>query len=127
MKILPKQYAIALYESTKNVSLQEAEKRIRSFVDLLRKNNDLSLGDKIIQQYHKYYREQKNIFRIEIISSEKLDSIELNKILKKFDRQIEIEEKIDKSLIGGIIIKINDDCLIDGSVKRKLEDLQKIL
>jgi len=51
----------------------------------------------------------------------------LNKIIQKFKNQIEIKEKIDKSLIGGMVIKIDDSLLIDGSVKRKLEDLKKNL
>ncbi|MCK4891662.1 MAG: F0F1 ATP synthase subunit delta, partial [Candidatus Pacebacteria bacterium] len=41
--------------------------------------------------------------------------------------QVEVEEKIDKSLLGGIIIKIDDNTLIDGSVKRKLENLRACL
>jgi len=56
-----------------------------------------------------------------------LSSETLNKIIQKFKNQIEVEEKIDKSLINGVVIKINDDVLIDGSVKRKLEDLKKEL
>jgi len=125
MKITPKQYAVSLYESTKNVRGAELEKRIKKFVEILRKNNDLSLENEITQQYCKYYRDKKNISKIEIISSEKLNAKMLGRILQKFERQVEIEEKIDKSLIGGIVIKIDDNILIDGSVKRKLEDLRK--
>lgn len=127
MKITPKQYAIALYESTKNVGGAELEKRIKNFTAILKKNNALSLTDKIIQQYHKYYRTKKNISKIEVASSQKLGSETLNKILEKFSKQVEIEEKIDQSLIGGIMIKIDENTLIDGSVKRKLKDLQKEL
>ncbi len=127
MKITPKQYAISLYETTKNVEEFKIEKRIKNFVNILKKNNDLSLADKIIDEYNKYHRNQKNISKIEITSSNKLDSKILNKIIQKFKNQIEVEEKIDKSLINGIVIKIDDDVLIDGSVKRRLEDLEKEL
>lgn len=127
MKITPKQYAMALYESTKNVGGTELEKRIKNFTAILKKNNALSSADKIIQQYYKYYRTKKNISKIEVASSQKLGSETLNKILEKFSKQVEIEEKIDQSLIGGIMIKIDENTLIDGSVKRKLEDLKKSL
>ena len=127
MKITPKQYAISLYETTKNVDKFKTEERIKSFVSILKKNNDLSLANKIKDEYNKYYRSQRNISRIEISSSDKLDSETLNGIIQKFKDQIEVEEKIDESLIGGIVIKIDDDVLIDGSVKRKLEDLRKEL
>ena len=127
MKITPKQYAISLYETTKNVDEFKTGERIKNFVNILKKNNNLSLADKIKDEYNKYCRNQKNVSKIEIASNDKLDSKILNKIIQKFKNQIEIEEKIDKSLINGIVIKINDDVLIDGSVKRRLEDLRKKL
>ncbi|MCK5084438.1 MAG: F0F1 ATP synthase subunit delta [Candidatus Pacebacteria bacterium] len=125
MKITPKQYAISLYESTKKVDKLEIEKRIKKFVDILEKNNDLSLSDKIINEYNKFNRNLRGVSKIEIASNDKLNSETLNKIIQKFKNQIEIKEKIDKSLIGGMVIKIDEDILIDGSVKRKLEDLKK--
>lgn len=127
MKITPKQYAVSLYESTKGVDKLKSEQRVGSFVEILKKNNDLSLAAKIIEQYYKHYRKEKNISKIEIASNDKLSSETLNKIIQKFNKQIEIEEKIDKSLIGGVVIKIDGNILIDGSVKRKLEDLRAVL
>lgn len=125
MKITPKQYAISLYESTKNVDEIKIDKRIKRFIDILKKNNDLSLVDKIVDKFHECYRQERNISKVEITTNDKLNSAILNKIIHKFNNQIEIEEKIDKSLIGGIVIKVNDDTLIDGSVKRKLKELKK--
>ncbi len=125
MKITPKQYAIGLYESTNNLPEAELAKRIKNFVGILKKNNDFSLEKKIVQQYYKYHRTKRNISKIEITSSQKLNSETLNNILEKFSKQVEIEEKIDRSLIGGIVIKIDENTLVDGSVKRKLEDLRK--
>jgi F-type H+-transporting ATPase subunit delta len=124
MKITPKQYAVSLYESTKGVDKFVSEQRISSFVNILKKNNDLSLIAKIIEHYYKHYRREKSISKIEIASNEKLSAETLNKIIQKFHKQIEIEEKIDKSLIGGVVLKIDDNILIDGSAKRKLEDLK---
>ncbi len=124
MKITPKQYAVSLYESMKGVDRLKSEQRVGNFVKILKRNNDLSLAIKIIDQYYKHYRKEKNISKIEIASNEKLSSETLNKIIQKFNKQIEIEEKIDKSLIGGVVLKIDDNILIDGSVKRKLGDLR---
>ena len=127
MKITPKQYAISLYESTKDSNDIEMDKRINNFVNILKKNNDLFLSNKIIDYYYKYQREQRNISKVEITSNEKLDSETINSIIKKFNNQVALEETIDKSLLGGIIIKIDDNTLIDGSIKRKLENLRKKL
>ena len=127
MKITPKQYAVSLYESTKNVDKIEIDKRVKKFINILKKNNDLSLVDKIVDKFHECYRKERNISKIRMTSGAKIDSEILNKIIHKFNNQIEVEEKINKSLIGGMVIKINDDTLIDGSVKRKLEELEKSL
>ena len=127
MKITPKQYAISLYESTKNVDQVKIEKRVGRFINILKKNNDLSLINKIIDQFYECYRQEKNITKIEITSGDKINSEILNKIIQKFHSQVEVEEKIDKSLIGGMVIKADNDTLIDGSVKRKLEDLRNKL
>ena len=125
MKITPKQYAISLYESTIKIDKVQAEQRIGNFIEILKKNNDLSLVDKIIQQYYKYYREQRNISKIEVSSAKKLNPEILNKIIQKFNKQIEIKETIKESLIGGIILRVDDNLLVDGSVKKKLENLKK--
>ena len=125
MKITPKQYAISLYESTFKIDKVQAEQRIGNFIEILRKNNDLSLVDKIIEQYYKYFREQRNISKIEVSSAKKLNPEILNKIIQKFNKQIEIEETIDESLIGGIVLRIDNNLLIDSSVKKKLENLKK--
>ena len=127
MKITPKQYAIGLYESTIKIDKIQAEKQIGNFIKILQKNNDLSLIDKIIQQYYKYHRSQRNISKIEVSSAKKLNPEILNKLVQKFNNQIEIEETVDESLIGGIVLKIDDNILLDGSVKKKLENLKKNL
>lgn len=124
MKITPKQYAISLYESTQNTDKAEILQRISNFIDILKKNNDLSQINKIIQYYHEHYRKIKKITKIEITSSKKLSSGMISKILQKFNKQIEMEEKIDPRLMGGIVIKINDNTLIDGSIRKKLNDLR---
>lgn len=127
MRTTPKQYAISLYEATKEVPKEEAAQFVENFVKLLRANNDLSLGKKIITEYENYYRKQKGISKLRITSSEKLSSEAINGIVRHFSKQVELEEKVDESLIGGITLQIDDDILIDGSVKKKLESVRKAI
>jgi len=127
MKLTPKQYAISLYETTKGASNEEAEKLIKNFVDLLRLNNSLSMEKRIIEEYEAYCRKQKGISKLHIRSAAKLDPSTVSDIVKHFSGQVEIEEEVDPQLIGGISVTINDDTLIDGSVKKKLETLYQEL
>lgn len=124
MKITPKQYAISLFEITKGASNEESAVLIKNFVNLLRFNNALSLEKKIVEEYQTYCRKQKGISKLRIRSSEKLSPEIVSDIVKHFAGQVEIDEEIDPSLIGGIAVEINDDILIDGSVKKKLADLR---
>lgn len=125
MKTTPKQYAISLYEATKNASKAEAPELVANFLKLLRTNNDFSKANRIINEYQAYYRKQKGIAKIKVSSSEKLSSATTSGIMKHFDGQVEMEEAIDETLLGGITLEIDDNILIDGSVKRKLETLRE--
>ena len=124
MKITPKQYAIALYQSTQYIPEKEASRIVKNFVDVLRKNNDLSLGEKIVEEYQNCVRQEKNISKIQITTSKEIDSDIINALTRKLEQPIEIEQKVDSGLIGGAVIRIGD-VLIDGSVKNKLERLRK--
>jgi F-type H+-transporting ATPase subunit delta len=48
---------------------------------------------------------------------------DLNRIVGS---KTEIKQKIDRNLIGGVVLKV-DDTLIDGSIKRQLENLKDTL
>ena len=123
MKITPKQYSVALYESTQHLPEKEVSKTIKNFVGVLKKNNDLSLGEKIIGEYQDYCRRKKDIAKVQITASAKIGGDIINALTKKLGRAVEIEQKVDRSLIGGAVIRMND-ILIDGSVKKKLEELR---
>jgi len=124
MKITPKQYAIALHQSTQYISEEEASRIIKNFVNVLKKNNDLSLGGKIVEEYQNCVRREKNISKVQITTSEKISSDIINALTQKLEQPIEIEQKVDNSLIGGAVIRVGD-VLIDGSVRNKLERLRK--
>lgn len=125
MRTTPKQYAISLFEASKGATKEEMDGLIINFIRLLRQNNDFSLANKIIEEYAKHYRAEKGIARLKVTSSEKLGSDEVSDIVKHFQRQVELEEAVDPSLVGGIILEIDDDIRIDGSVRHKLAILKE--
>ncbi len=47
----------------------------------------------------------------------------IEKLKIKYGKKVELEETVDPDVLGGILIKVNDD-LIDGSVRTSLEDLK---
>ncbi len=88
----------------------------------------------LLPDIHKYFVELidkiNNRQQIKVITSVRLEKSVLknieNSISEKLKKSIIIEEAIDESILGGIIIKI-DDKLIDGSIAKDLNILKNKL
>ena len=48
------------------------------------------------------------------------------KLEKTYDKTVIIEEEIDKSIIGGIIVMVGSD-VIDGSIKNRLKEMKDVV
>ncbi len=82
----------------------------------------------ITEAFSEAYRAHKGIVRVEITSARELSDAERSEINAKFEAsgmgQLELTEKVDASLIGGLRIKVGDK-LMDASIQKKLNELQK--
>jgi F-type H+-transporting ATPase subunit delta len=130
MKINPKKYALALYES---VALEEGsiENLLKNFVKILAKNNDLSKAKKIEIEFNKIWNKKKGIVDANIISAKKTDQETLEIIENYINKisgspNVNMQEEIDKNMIGGIIIKYEDK-ILDGSLRTSLKTLKEKL
>lgn len=126
MKYNPRQYAQALYDSLKDVKENEIDSVFKNFYSILLRNNDLKLISKIIEKIEEIDKEERGIVEIEVTSAKKIDKDLALKIREIIGNKVEIKEKIDPSLIGGLRLQIND-LLIDGSIKAKLNKLRQSL
>ena len=48
------------------------------------------------------------------------------KLAKKYDKKIILEQEIDKSIIGGLYVRVGND-VIDGTVKSKLDEMKDLM
>lgn len=100
------------------------------FVDLLCRKRRCEILRDIIKRYEEYVLELKGIIRSNITSAVALDSEQIEKIKKRISRltgkTIRLEQEINRDLIGGFIIKL-EDTVIDLSVRGQLESLRKQL
>ncbi|ADK69382.1 F0F1 ATP synthase subunit delta [Mycoplasma mycoides subsp. mycoides] len=82
----------------------------------------------ILKVLYKKLLAYKNIVLGEVYSTEKLTKTQLNAIKKKIsnkvNKKVELVNKIDPTLIGGIKVSVEDK-VFDGSIKAKLEALKK--
>ncbi len=131
MKITAKQYALSLYESVKNKKEEEIRDIIDNFINLVVENNDVSKIDKIIDQFEIVWNKEEGIVEAEIVSARKLD----NKTVKLLDgyiaglagaKKVVMGERIDKSILGGVIIRYGDKVL-DGSMRARIDNLKNEL
>jgi ATP synthase F1 delta subunit len=128
MKITEKQYAASLYQSVKDKNKKEADVVIENFVKILIANNDVCKLNQIIEQFEKVWNKEEGIVEAEVISAKRLD----NKIVKLLNgyiaklsgaKKVETAERVDKNILGGVVIKYGDK-ILDGSLRTRLEDLK---
>lgn len=98
------------------------------FMKLIIRHRREDLFHEIADSFVKQYREYKNIGVAEIITATPLSTDLKSKIIaqlkKQEGREMEVIEKIDVNLIGGLVIRIGDK-QFDGSISRKLSDLKR--
>ncbi len=86
--------------------------------------------DPIIRAYTKQYDGFHNISRGIVYSTESLSEEEIESLRKvlsnKFQKKVELENRIDEELIAGISVKL-DGKVIDNSIKARLENLRRSL
>lgn len=125
-KITAQQYAILLYEITSGEA--NIQKKIKSFLGILVKNNDIGKIDDIIKEFEKYDKKQRGIKDVEIISAKPMAKEIKDQITEIFKSQgkIDFKETINPELIAGLVV-IFGDMMIDGSLRKKIRDLNKSL
>ncbi|HQV76152.1 MAG TPA: ATP synthase F1 subunit delta [Flavobacteriales bacterium] len=95
---------------------------------LVRKGREALLPE-IAAAYNELYKQNKNIITAEVssaieLSAEALEKVRAQAIEKHPGKTIELVQRIDPSLIGGVVIRIGDE-QYDGSVSRRLSDLRR--
>ena len=103
---------------------------VRNFLKILVEKNRFNLIFIIIEEFKKLLNKMNNIAQVDITSAielkeERKEEIQ-NKLNEILSKKIDIEYKVDDSIIAGLIFKIEDDVL-DTSFRRKIEDLKKEL
>ena len=131
MKIKETQYAKTLYALTKNKDHHEIDGVVSNFLKVLIKNGQVKLATKIIQKFNEIWNSDEGIIEAQVVSTHKLESAQLHKIesylKEKYDsKKVLINNKVDESIKGGIIIKVKDEVL-DGSIANQLKMLKNNL
>lgn len=100
------------------------------FIELIaKKGREVLLGE-IAASYEEQVNQYKGIKPVTIVSAVALDEATKNKIVAKIQGTVsgtlQVTEKIDPSIIGGFIVRM-DDKQIDASVANQLDNLKQRL
>jgi F-type H+-transporting ATPase subunit delta len=99
-----------------------------SIVDILTRKNREPLLPEIAREFHNAYNEYKGIGKANVTTSVPLDAATRKKIEEMVrnlsnKKDIELDEKVDKDLIGGFVLNVGDR-QIDSSIRSKIKSLK---
>lgn len=84
----------------------------------------------IVEEYEKLYNEHENIVKVLAITATKMDEKALGKLKvnleTKLNKKVEISNRIDNSVLGGVLLKVGDK-IIDGTIVGQLETMEKAI
>ncbi len=101
-----------------------------AFVNIITKKGREAYLPEINEEFIAQHRALNRISKIRVTTAEKMSDSDLASIKAKLQAStvtldnLEIETKIDPSIIGGFVIEIGDK-LYDASVSHKLDELKK--
>ena len=105
-------------------------KEVNNFLKIILDKRRINSIFQITKEYEKLVDKHNGVVKADAyttipLDKDKLKTIE-NKLSSMTNKKVKLENKIDKSLIGGIKIKIGDK-VIDDTIKTKLSDIEKSL
>ncbi|AZV55311.1 F0F1 ATP synthase subunit delta [Clostridium sp. AWRP] len=103
---------------------------ILSFLLVLIEKDRINEIDGKLREMENIYLESNNTVKAKVKTVVALNDDERNalieKLEKKFNKKVLIEEEIDPSIIGGVYVEVNNE-VIDGSIRSKLSEMKKIM
>ena len=113
-----------------NVYGDKLSKEVLNFIKILVDKRRVRYLLDIASEFEKMVLDYKGIVKALAYSSVKLSDEKIKKLEEKLSQQtgktVEIENRIDESLLGGVMIKFND-VVVDGTLKGKLKSLEGVL
>ena len=126
----PKVNRDKLAELVQAICKDQVDKEGTNFLKMLLENNRLALLPDITKQFEVLKAEDEGYGEVEVVTAYAFTKEAQTKFAaaleKKFNKKIHMNVTVDKSLIGGVVVR-SGDRVIDGSVKGQLQHLQKAL
>ena len=110
-----------------NGVFSDADETSKNIIDYLIDKDRMSIIRFIATEYLKIYYKENNEISVTATFPKEINEEQRKKLLQKLEnktgKKVVLDIKIDNSIIGGGIVRINDD-VIDGSIKRQMENIK---
>ncbi len=123
MKHSPAHYAQALHDVFEKTSDSARPEILGNFLKVLEKNHDGRLLPRILSRYEKIFLNTRNLKKIDVEAASILAPAVRKEIEEKAGGNILLTESVNPSLIGGLVITVNDTVRVDASVRSRLAKL----
>lgn len=124
MKYKPKEYAKALVELLLVKGADEREKEIAvNFIKFIKNNGDEGKADKIISYAKDLFIKKTGRRRVILETARKIKPFQKEFFDSLIHKGDVVEEKINKDLIAGIKIIINNEKQLDASMLKKINNI----
>ncbi|WP_040662201.1 F0F1 ATP synthase subunit delta [Nitrococcus mobilis] len=119
-----------LIELISNIGGKTFAKTTHNFLKVLVYHGRLTLVPEIAELFEEQRRDEEGKARVEVVSAFKLSPTHADAIAqamtKRLDREVDLTIRIDKSIIGGVIVRAGD-LVIDASLRGRLQQLAQEL
>ena len=113
-------------EIVEDVFKNQINSKIINFLKIITDKNKFKDFAEIKSEFENLYNEEKNIKTVDVTSAIQLSDEQKHRVIEKLqnklNKQIIANWQIDENIIGGLIIKVDDD-VINSSLKNKLEKI----
>lgn len=102
---------------------------VNRLLKLLIENNRAAILPQLSEQFVKLINQRENTAQAEVVSATELEEELRSRIRKTLEEtfgfsRVDLQNRVDPGLLGGVIVKIQDQ-IIDGSYVGRLEELRK--
>jgi len=108
----------------------EIDTTVQNFVLVLAANKRLGLLTDIVDLFEQFKAERERTVDVDVVSAFPMDAAaeqQLSALLKnKLQREVKLSNRVDSSLIGGVIVRTGDT-VIDSSISGRLKKLAEVM
>ncbi len=113
-----------------NIFKGNIDEELLSFLLILIEKDRILFTEEKLKEMEKIHLERNNTLLVEVKTVIPLKEIERENLREKlynmYDKKIIFDEKLDKSIIGGVYVRVGDD-VIDGTIRSKFEEMKKLM